>query len=153
MKFNNIDVRRYAESYGPWQAETVRLWLEVFKCCPELQDALQVLRDEQEKRDIYESQRQVKASVKRQAKIERKQSEAKGMIEPREPVARKIQEFTKLRAVIGFCPKCGGNLRGEPTPGCEQKKSGRMFYKECQTCTYYAEVWKKKNKYHETEGG
>lgn len=41
--------------------------------------------------------------------------------------------------VIGLC-KCGGVLEGEPMPGCETKKTGRIFYAQCQECDYYREV-------------
>jgi hypothetical protein len=55
--------------------------------------------------------------------------------------------------VIGFCPKCNSQLRGEPLPECETKKSGRYFYAECSACTYYYEIFKKRKKFTKTEGG
>jgi len=54
--------------------------------------------------------------------------------------------------VIGSC-KCGGLMTGEPLPGCETKLTGRVFYKECDSCSYYSELFKKGNIYEEIEGG
>lgn len=54
--------------------------------------------------------------------------------------------------VIGIC-ECGGRIMGEPLQSCETKRSGRVFYKECSSCSYYAEVVKKGNKFTELEGG
>lgn len=53
---------------------------------------------------------------------------------------------------MGIC-KCGGVLTGEPVPGCETKLNGRVFYKECDTCSYYSELFKIDNIFKEIEGG
>ncbi len=53
---------------------------------------------------------------------------------------------------IGIC-KCGGTMTGEPVPGCETKLTGRTFYKECDTCSYYSELFKIDDTYKEIEGG
>jgi hypothetical protein len=55
--------------------------------------------------------------------------------------------------VIGKCPKCTSDMTGFPYPGCEVKKTGRYFYKECTACTYYVEIFKRGNKFTEMEGG
>jgi hypothetical protein len=39
-------------------------------------------------------------------------------------------------ALIGFC-ECGGLMGGEVVKGCH---NNRIFYKECDTCDYYAEL-------------
>jgi len=58
------------------------------------------------------------------------------------------------RVVVGFCPRCGDKMVGEPVNECQSKrKRRRSFYKECTTCPYYAEVWVHKNKHYETEEG
>ena len=64
-----------------------------------------------------------------------------------------VVEPRPLEIVVGICPKCNGKLLGEPQPSCETRVSGRVFYKECSTCTYYVETIKKDNKYIELEGG
>ena len=55
---------------------------------------------------------------------------------------------------IGFCPRCGSAVIGAPVT-CEDNKkmSGRHFYKECTVCPYYSEIFKKRNKFIEKEGG
>lgn len=63
------------------------------------------------------------------------------------------RRVAKLEVVIGVCPKCGGWIRGEPVGGCGGKKNGRHFYRECESCNYYAEIFKVRNKFKEVEGG
>jgi hypothetical protein len=84
-----------------------------------------------------------KKPCKKTAKVER----------PKAPPER--EGFTDIvpRQIIGFCPKCSSIMRGMPMSKCEFEKSGRVFYKECSACTYYAEIFKKRNKFKEIEGG
>lgn len=56
-------------------------------------------------------------------------------------------------AIVGPCPRCDGWLRGMLMPRCDSKLSNRHFYKECLKCTYYSEIFLKKNIYTEIEGG
>lgn len=66
-------------------------------------------------------------------------------------------ELPELTMVCGMCKRCGGTLVGISPRGCEKAKKQSVFYKECRTCTYYAQVWKNKVRekvtYFETEGG
>jgi hypothetical protein len=59
--------------------------------------------------------------------------------------------------VIGHCPRCGSNLQGAVQSTCSKAKAGKYgratFYKECSACSYYSEIFKKRNKYKEIEGG
>jgi hypothetical protein len=77
--------------------------------------------------------------------------------EKKEPVKPRFTEPEKLPFVVGVCPKCDSMLGGLPLPSCETKKTGRVFYKECSSCEYYAEVWKKtkqkRTTYYQEEGG
>ena len=58
----------------------------------------------------------------------------------------KYREPMQPKVVIGFCPSCNSQLVGTPLKGCETKKTGRYFYKECSSCSYYAEIFKSGNK-------
>jgi hypothetical protein len=62
-------------------------------------------------------------------------------------------EEKPLPFIVGLCPKCGSIMKGTPMSSCEKARSGRHFYHECQTCTYYKEVFKRRNKFREVEGG
>lgn len=61
-------------------------------------------------------------------------------------------KVAKIQIVIGKCPKCGGWVRGQPVGSCSAKKTGRHFYRECESCNYYAEIFKVRNKFREVEG-
>jgi len=63
-----------------------------------------------------------------------------------------IRELPNLSVIIGFC-SCGGRLYGEPVKACEKKRTGRLFYKECVDCTYYAEIFQRGGDVVEIEGG
>lgn len=84
----------------------------------------------------------------------RKQRERKKE-EVEEAERRRLEEILthKYGTVVGFCPKCGDTMTGHPTKICEKTKTGRQFHKECSSCTYYVEIWKKGDKFIETEGG
>jgi hypothetical protein len=58
-----------------------------------------------------------------------------------------------LHVVIGLCGRCQSKVYGEIVPECETKLTGRVFYKECAQCSYYAEIFKRRNSYYEIEGG
>ncbi|MHA2376676.1 MAG: hypothetical protein ACXAB9_10955, partial [Candidatus Thorarchaeota archaeon] len=51
--------------------------------------------------------------------------------------------------IVGICPLCGKAKRGRPLPGCETRKSGRVWYEECSICPYYMELMKTKSGYTE----
>jgi hypothetical protein len=80
-----------------------------------------------------------------------KQAEVKKNCAEREKEQALEQEMEM--PVIGLCPVCEGALHGQVIPKCEQKKSGRIFYKECQSCTYYAEMFRKGTELSQVEGG
>ena len=70
---------------------------------------------------------------------------------------KKILEPPKLTTVVGICPRCNGVLVGTTLPTCSKHKKNSVYYKECNACTYYSQVWieQKRNKttYYEEEGG
>jgi hypothetical protein len=78
------------------------------------------------------------------------------------PVSREERESvipelaTDVGPVVGSCPRCGSNVRGMigGTCGKHAGNFGKLtFYKECTACSYYSEIFKKRNKYIEVEGG
>lgn len=82
--------------------------------------------------------------------------EIKNAAEHKKIVERVINEPGELGPVMGKCPKCGSNIRGNLMKVCGKSAGnfGKLtFYKECTACTYYSEIFKKRNKYIEVEGG
>lgn len=67
--------------------------------------------------------------------------------------ANQYRDLPGLTQVIGFCPKCGDPTYGEPQRQCKKRKHEPVFYKECKTCSWWAEVWRHGNKFEEVEGG
>jgi hypothetical protein len=120
----------------------------MFDCCGELREHVRgILADRQEVARLRAEGRKAKVrkSIEKQ-RLEYEQVEQMANEEkfPGEP---------KQLLVIGFCPKCKGKMGGAWVATCEMKKSGRFFIKECGSCDYYAEIFKKRNKYYEIEGG
>jgi hypothetical protein len=76
---------------------------------------------------------------------------------PFHPDPDSVPEPQSIKLVVGKCPKCKSNLLGEPIKGCSKQTNGNFggltFYKECSACTYYSEIFKKRNKHIEVEGG
>ena len=48
---------------------------------------------------------------------------------------------------------CGGIIEGVPMPQCETGKTGRKFYRQCNTCDFYSELFFKDGNFTEVEGG
>jgi hypothetical protein len=142
MLINNVDVRKYSRSFDPSIPQSVAQFLEVFGCCKELRDTLRLMIEEwnNQSREIAENLSFGKPdpnTVK----------ESKGKTRAPRPTQ------APLKIVVDMCPRCGSKMVGEPLSMCESKESGRVFYKECTACTYYAEIFKKRNKYIKSEGG
>lgn len=150
MRVNGIDVYRYTRSHNRQVIDGTIQFLQAFGCCGELLEVLARLDNER-----LDKQR-IAAEEKTLEKWDeaRRLEEESGCKEKKEKKVRQIpQEKRSLTTVVGFCPRCKSHLLGEPLPGCETTKSGRVFYKECSACTYYSEIFKKRNKYLEVEGG
>lgn len=67
-------------------------------------------------------------------------------------MSREVPGEPRPMAPVGVC-SCGGLVTGEPLPGCEVRLTGRVFYRECSSCTYYSELFKVDKEYKEIEGG
>jgi hypothetical protein len=92
---------------------------------------------------------EIKEKTFKKSKCGKKKADPIPESEVKEPIIRdKIPHI-----VIGTCPKCESLVRGMPVAHCETEKSGRTFYKECSACTYYSEIFNKRNKFYEVEGG
>jgi hypothetical protein len=137
-------IRLYAQAFNLQSLYSVLQFLQHFDWN---QDALMAMTEymeivEDERRQIAESR---KAKFNAFQDTQRKEA---GM-------SKEDQEAGRPMMTIGFCPRCNERMVGEPVRKCGDKKRGRqrLFYKECTSCPYYAEIWKNKNKYDETEGG
>jgi hypothetical protein len=145
MIINGVNVKRYSETFSRDVISSVNQYLSVFKCCGDLNDALSAITSEWLALDRKEAERLGGIAEANKA---RRSGKA-----PRKTNNDGIQEMAPLLVVIGDCPRCGSNLKGEPMPQCEKDKSGRHFYAECSACTYHYEIFKKRNKYAKMEGG
>jgi hypothetical protein len=75
---------------------------------------------------------------------------------PYHPKPERISNEPPLTVIVGVCPRCKSMMKGMATGTCS-KGAGNFgvmtFYKECGACTYYSQIFKKRNKYREVEGG
>jgi hypothetical protein len=149
MKINSKTVRNYSMSFDDDALHSVDQFLEVFNCCDELREHVRdVLNDRQEQLRITAEDRKKRAKVA----VDKMRLE----YEQQEQMASEDGKFPgepKQLPTIGFCPKCKSKMGGAWVANCEMNKTGRFFIRECGSCDYYAEVFKKRNKYYEVEGG
>jgi hypothetical protein len=141
MKIYGKELDKYMGAFDPLVPPSVLQFLQHFKCCDDLQTALEKWQE-----DNLEEKR-VAAEAHLHAKKDYEDYVRGGKAE------EKNYTVTRPQTIIGFCPKCNSKLMGEPVPGCESKKSGRHFYAECSACNYYYEIFKIRNKYKKSEGG
>lgn len=166
-----LRIKQYCSGFDPTHLYTVIQFFEWFECCEDLIPLVQGFIDSRIK-EI--------AAIKRRA---RQQFEVAGMplvsdaerkayleapclneetaddrvmqpgIHEGQIIEERMQELPELNAVVGFCPKCTSTMVGTPLPACETDESGRHFYSECTTCTYYTEIFKgRKGRYLEVRG-
>ncbi len=165
MKKENI--KDYCESFDPQHLFSVIQFLEWFECCEDLATHIQAFLDSKGKE---------LATIKRRA---RQQFERAGMplvteeerenylnapcieaTDPSDPLddfyrhEPQIADLPQLQVVVGFCPKCSSTMVGEVLPHCEAEETGRHFYSECTSCSYYTEIFKgRKGRFIEMKGG
>lgn len=136
-------IKRYAQTHKKDCIHTLEQFLRNFdKDSPLLAAIQEMLLQEQEE--------QRKAAEARSRRATFVDVYDDGSMKP--PKKEQIIEPTKPQTPVGKCPKCTSMMFGEPVKKCEEKKSGRVFYKECGACTYYVEIFKRKNKHIEVEG-
>jgi formate dehydrogenase maturation protein FdhE len=133
----------YFDSFDPKIQEGVRQALEYFKCCDETLELLNDLKAEDLELQRVAAEDSAKEDTERSAAW---RAVAKGK-------KIKIEEPQKITTVVGLCPRCSTTLVGTMIPSCEKEHSDRVFYKECTACSYYSEIFKKRNKHYEVEGG
>jgi hypothetical protein len=140
MIINGIDFKRYCETHTDDTLDSVLQFLEVFIKEHKLTSAVRGI---------------LKARVEHRAEAIKKQKSATRESEKEEAVKVERREQPPLVIPINVCPKCGSMMMGEPSPGCESKSSGRVFYTECSACKYYYEIFQNKRtkKYKKIEGG
>lgn len=175
MNVSDIEKKKfinYLSGFNPTHLYTVLQILTRYQCCEEIIEPIQQYLQDQ----INEI-----AKIKRRA---RQQFERAGMplvtdeerevyrrapcldeetadhrvMEPgqleHEIIHERIQEPQTLNVVVGFCPKCNSPMVGNPIPPCESDESGRHFYAECTTCSFYKEIFKgRKERYTEKTNG
>lgn len=125
--------------------EGCRQMLEYFGCCEDILEHLNKLHIQELTFDRRQAEQLAEERKKRRE--ERKE-------------ARKIQqdqldqlELPPLQAVVGLCPQCGSELRGEPYRTCKEIKTKQFaFYKECSGCEYWSEMFLEEDKYTEIAG-
>ena len=131
MMWNGVDLEMYAKSFRPECIITVHQFLQLFQWDKNAEKILDYLIN-------------VKWKAGQRVKAERVQRAKKARVFRDEP--------GELNTIVGVCPRCGDMLLGEPIRGCENKSSGRLFYKECISCPYYYELFEKDLVLIESEG-
>jgi len=148
MKVTTKTVDLYTESFDDDTLHAVKQFFEVFECCNDLEGEVgRIIKTRQEEARMYaenKGKKEKKHIDKLKTEYEQTELMANEDKFPGEP---------KPLPVIGFCPKCKSKMGGAWVANCETRKSGRFFVRECSACSYHAEIFKKRNKYYEVEGG
>lgn len=134
IMWNGVDLELYIESHDPKCIGTVLTFLQLFQWDRKAEKALKFLIDKHRLNPFVPAVR-----AKKWGKEDYHPEQ--------EPGKRQVNY------IVGICPRCGSPVHGEGLPRCELQKSGRVFYKECLTCTYYSELFRRGNEYIEIEGG
>ena len=156
LEFTKDNVFEYTQGIDENVLSVALGLLRVFGCCPKLLEVLESIEEEhyEEMRIVAEALAISKRQQDETAEKKKKLMQHHPRVKPSKPVKSKIKELHKLQVVIGFCPKCGSKVVGEPMPTCESEKTKRTFYKECVSCDYFSEIFQVKgNRYKEVEGG
>lgn len=149
LEFMGVDVKQLIKVYSPQQLAAAAIILEHFPLYKPLTDYFK-----QYKQDIIDDRMerslaiQNRVSSHRKKQATRKRLEESGRLKPEE-----IVEPRPANTILGLCPRCGEPLGGLPVPPCETKNTGRIFLKECTSCTYYSELFKDGKTFTEKEGG
>jgi len=166
MYMKKQKMNEYCESFNPQHLFSVIQFFEWFECCQDLIDPIQAFLDSKGKE---------LGQIKRRARLQFERaglpliSEEEGAVyreapcieetDPNDPLddfyrsEPQIADPPRLEAVVGFCPKCTSTMVGTVLPHCEAEESGRHFYSECTSCTYYSEIFKgRKGRYIEIKG-
>lgn len=137
-------ITRFFNGFDPSVREGVRQALEYFGCCSHILGPLNRLEEERlEEARIAAEERGRKRVIRKKTADEAAPRGCK----------KSVAELPKLTIVVGLCPRCGELVRGEPVRECASRGNGRHFYKECSSCSYYAEIFKVRHKFKEVEGG
>lgn len=162
LKRKKENLKNYLESFNPEHLYSVIQFFEWFECCEDLitpiQQWLSAKIEEFAAEKRRARQRFEAAGRPNVTDEERKAFENAPCIDdvPERDRHRwvDIPEPHRPRIVVGFCPKCSSTMVGDVMPQCETKVTGRHFYSECTTCTYYTEIFEgRKGRYIEMKGG
>lgn len=144
VKINNINVYRFLATHNLGAIHAVIQFLEAFKCgCDDLLDALNNIESDRQERQ-------------ERTALARKEYHEDSREEYRRTRRKQLKELPPLRTIVGTCPRCNKVMKGEPQRSCEKMEKAPVFYAECQSCSYYYEMWKhyKTGKiWREEEGG
>jgi hypothetical protein len=138
-----LDFSKYCDSFDRKVVEGIAQFLEVFGDCNGLQGKLK-------KRLEFHMEEDRNAAITGRKSID--EMLAKKGCSEKKPQPQ-IQEPEIPRMVVGFCPRCGKRVVGGPVKKCEYERTRRYFYKECTSCTYYSEIFHRRNIFTEVEGG
>jgi hypothetical protein len=144
-----IDVLRFLKGYDKDSVHAIQQFLHWFGGCRKLERIVWS--------GIKKTQNQLKELAEYNENEERRYLKAKKGNRPYHPPVEQVREPQDISLVVGKCPKCGSNLLGMPVKGCGKAPMSSFgnatFYKECSACTYYSEIFERKNRYKEVEGG
>lgn len=150
-------VRKYSESFAYEHLHSVYQFIRKFKWSYDGERLMKQLIEEidKEMQDKAEAGKRQRKRYYQDVGMSTEDTPVQTLEEQVDNVQRLKEDMSvkPIGLTVGFCPKCGSRVEGMPTPSCGKAKNGRHFYKECIACDYYSEIWKRGNKFTETEGG
>jgi hypothetical protein len=148
------ELATFARSFDLNQLNTVHQWIKRFEWNREDEDRVKTLLDNYHELMREEAEALAKHKVSPSSK-RLKKKELEGALEKALPskIELEIRQNEAKLPVVGFCPRCNSALGGQPCGGCRSKAFDRVFVKICGTCSYYSEIFRRRNKYYEVEGG
>lgn len=153
--FNVRNVARFMRGYEEQHLHTIQQILEWFGVCRKMERIIwAMLKKNQLERMRVAEDRAKGVYQDHPTPASTVEKEVVGKDGKKRVVRKRVPaELPDMRTVVGFCPKCGSHIYGEPQQSCKKRVSEPVFYKECKACPWWAEVWRKRNKYIEIEGG
>lgn len=161
----DVDIEKYLKAHNERTVGAIMQFLDFFDCCENMLKFLKerrarVLKEAREK-SIEEAETRRRRRMAYYGAHPRDDSRDRARGRKRQPdkkLGHVPQTGLELHWIVGVCPKCSDKLLGAPIPSCEKRKTGRVFYAECnnQACPYYYEVIQHKDeeesRFYQVEG-
>jgi hypothetical protein len=156
MKMERLkELSKFSQAFDFNQMNTVHQWVKRFGWNREDEDRLKTLVDQHHELRRLESEAMFRKHKPKPGAKKLKGKEIKKELKKVLPtkIDLEIRQNEAKMPVVGFCPRCGSVLGGQPCGGCKKLHYDRVFMKVCGTCSYYSEIFRRGNKHYEVEGG